>query len=49
LNYGGWRAAVCSGDCCEWTTVIPGQEYNCGCTGPAVIITTSDGCKVDLL
>jgi len=51
LNNGGWGAAVCQGDCCGWTTVIAGQEYNCGCTGtePAVIITTSDGCKVDLL
>lgn len=40
-----------NGDCCKWEEVVAGSEYNCGCPSPAtsIIITTSDGCKAEIL
>lgn len=41
-----------NGDCCKWKEVVAGSEFNCGCPSPAatnIIITTSDGCKAEIL
>lgn len=40
-----------NGDCCKWEEVVEGSEFNCGCPSPAtsIIITTSDGCKAEIL
>ena len=50
---GGLDAADCiSKDCCKWTEVVAGSEYNCGCpvtvSNEGPIVTTSDGCKIRL-
>ena len=48
LNIIGMGVAHCQGgDCCSWTQTGP-NRYNCGCNDNAVIITTSDGCEVDI-
>ncbi len=42
------NSAKCQGDnCCSWERTGP-NRFNCGCENPAVIITTSDGCEVEL-
>lgn len=38
-----------NGDCCKWEEIVKDSEFNCGCASSnSVIITTSDGCKVEV-
>lgn len=53
--YGGvYDGADCiAKDCCKWTEVVSGTEYNCGCpsdltSNGEIILTTSDGCKISM-
>lgn len=44
-------ASCIGGECCTWEEINPDQ-FNCGCpddpTSTSVIVTTSDGCKIEL-
>jgi hypothetical protein len=39
---------VCNGSCCGWSQPGP-DHYNCGCPDASLILTTSDGCQIQVL
>lgn len=43
----GGSTLVCNGGCCGWSTPAE-NHFHCGCPA-SVILTTSDGCKIQML
>ena len=41
-------AYVCNGGCCGWSNLGLGH-YNCGCNQASIILTTSDGCGIEVI